>query len=54
MRALIYTSLKMFSNTFLILLPLAVKLPERFGPVERMSLQLRSSEKTSRLDFAHP
>ena len=30
---------------------LSVKLPERFAPVERISLLLRSSEKTSRLDF---
>jgi len=44
----------MFSNTSLILLPLPVKLPERFAPVGRMSLRLRSSEKTSRLDFVHP
>jgi hypothetical protein len=42
----------MSSNTSLILLPLPVKLPERFAPVGRMSLQRRFSE-TSRLDFVH-
>jgi len=44
----------MFSNTSLILLPLSVKLLERFVPVEHTFSPLRWSERTSRLDFVHP
>ena len=45
---------RMFSSIFSLHQQLFEKSPERFAQVERMSLPLRWSEKTSRLDFVHP